>query len=197
MPNLCSSTYRQLRVRSQSVRYLFGTMHSLCGRMRETRRRNNAKMCSSVPSMCGYVRRGRTRGANSAGASNKEFLGDYVEHKLEDRRSFLHYLGLLAFCGGIFGIRAWPVVGFVIRARTSIPRCMEPPVLFDHCHFRRRDIELEEQRLGFIGSTLLLSASRTPALSSSSLFPDTRPFGLAFWARYFGCWRRFFPQSLY
>jgi NAD(P)-dependent dehydrogenase (short-subunit alcohol dehydrogenase family) len=33
----------------------------------------------------------------------------------------------------------------------------------------------------------LQSASRIPALSSSSLFPAIRPSGLAFWARYFGC----------
>ena|SRR5215831_11753829 len=33
---------------------------------------------------------------------------------------------------------------------TSIPRCMEPPVLFDHCHFGGCDVELEEQRLGLL-----------------------------------------------
>jgi len=55
----------------------------------------------------------------------------------KDRCGFLHYLGLLASSGHIFGVRAWSVIVFVNGARTSIPRCMEPPVLLD----RLRDVE--------------------------------------------------------
>src|SRR5215469_657637 len=33
---------------------------------------------------------------------------------------------------------------------TTIPRRMEPPVLFDHCHLRGCDVELEEQCLGLL-----------------------------------------------
>jgi hypothetical protein len=55
---------------------------------------------------------------------------------------------LLASSGRLFGIPAWSVIGFVNGARTSIPRCMEPLVLFDHFHFRGCDVELAEQRLG-------------------------------------------------
>jgi hypothetical protein len=54
-------------VRSPGVRYLFGSMQSLCIRVRKIRWRNDEEVCSSVPSMCGHVRGDRTRGANPAG----------------------------------------------------------------------------------------------------------------------------------
>jgi hypothetical protein len=66
--------------------------------------------------------------------------GDFhecVEHSFKDRCSFLHYLGLLASSGRVFGVRAWSVIEFVHGARTAIPRRMEPPVLLD----RLRDVE--------------------------------------------------------
>jgi len=67
VPNLRSPTYGQLWIRSPGVQYLFRAMHSLRGRVREIRRRNDEEVCSSVPSMRGYMRWGRTSGANSAG----------------------------------------------------------------------------------------------------------------------------------
>ena len=67
MPNVRSAAYGQLWVCSPCVRHLFGAMHSLCIRVRKIRRRNDEEVCSSVPSMCGYVRGGRESGANSAG----------------------------------------------------------------------------------------------------------------------------------
>jgi hypothetical protein len=108
----------------------------------------------------------------------------YVEHNIKDWCSSLYYLGLLASSGRIFGIRAWPVIGLVDVARARFQAAW-PPVLFDHCHFRRCNVELE-QCLVLFGSTSLLSAPRIPALSSSSLFPVIRPFGLAFWADILG-----------
>jgi len=61
---------------------------------------------------------------------------DYVEHNCKDRCSFLHYLGLLASSARVFGVHAYSVIEFVHGARTAIPRRMEPPLLFHHCHFR-------------------------------------------------------------
>ena len=75
---------------------------------------------------------------------------EYVEHYFKDRCGFLHDLGVLASSGRLLGIRAWSVIGYANGVRTSIPRCMEPPVLFDHCFFGGRDVELEEQRLGLL-----------------------------------------------
>src|SRR5215468_2892523 len=85
VPNLRSPTYGQLCVRSPGVRYLFGLMHSLRDRMRETRRQNDAEMCSSVPSMCSHVRGGRTRGSNSAGCSIK--CDHCIDRLITDRGS--------------------------------------------------------------------------------------------------------------
>ena len=70
--------------------------------------------------------------------------------EVKDRRGFLHDLGVSASSGRLFGIRAWSVIGFVNAKGTSVPRCMEPPVLFDHCFFGGCDIELEEQCLGLL-----------------------------------------------
>jgi hypothetical protein len=92
-----------------------------------------------------------SRMPNDPAEATKEFLNrwfyEYIEHSFKDRCSFLHYLGLLASSGRVFGVRARLVIGFVNGARTAIPRCMEPPVLFDHCRFRGCDAELEKQRL--------------------------------------------------
>ena len=122
---------------------------------------------------------------------------DYVEHNCKDRCSFLHYLGLLASSGHIFGVRAWSVIGFVNGARTSIPRCMEPPPLFHHCHFRGCDVELEEQCLGLLDQPCYCRHCGYGLYLLPPLSPVIRPSGLAFWARYFGCYRRFSRQSPY
>jgi hypothetical protein len=56
----------------QFLKYLFGAMHSLCIRVRKIRWRNDEEVCSSVPSMCSYVRGGGTSGTNSAGCGINE-----------------------------------------------------------------------------------------------------------------------------
>src|SRR6516225_9533167 len=72
VPNLRSATYGQFCVRSRVMKYLFGAMHSLCIRVRKIRWRNDEEVCSSVPSMCSYVRGGGTSGTNSAGCGINE-----------------------------------------------------------------------------------------------------------------------------